>query len=216
MNLFNQKIITLIEDIPAHVYWKKDNGEYLGCNKKQLKSLKLKNQKEIIGLTDLDLAWRKQARVLMDNDKNVLHNSHPRTFIEKAEIDKSIFTYISCKFSLKHTLLKEKIIFGISSENNIRIDFYEICQLITSLLSFNQPNHYSLKNLLKYALKNLPLSNREKECIYYLMKGKSNKAISNYLNLSPRTVESYMENILNKLALERKADIIDYIWSLIE
>ncbi len=54
----------------------------------------------------------------------------------------------------------------------------------------------------------LSLSKREKQCIEYLLRGKSTKETAFSLNLSPRTVEFYFENIKNKLSLSTKQEIL--------
>ncbi|MEK6731278.1 MAG: PAS domain-containing sensor histidine kinase [Pseudomonadota bacterium] len=46
----------LILESPGHLYWKDKDGKYLGCNANMAKSIGLKSPKEIVGLTDLDLA----------------------------------------------------------------------------------------------------------------------------------------------------------------
>jgi len=52
------------------------------------------------------------------------------------------------------------------------------------------------------------LSKREIEVLYYLLHGKSMHAIAETLDLSPRTVESYINNLKNKLQCDSKSEII--------
>ena len=54
-------------------------------------------------------------------------------------------------------------------------------------------------------------SKREAECMVYLLKGKSIKAVAKRLNLSPRTVEYYIENMKKKLDCKTKFDLIDLV-----
>jgi DNA-binding CsgD family transcriptional regulator len=51
------------------------------------------------------------------------------------------------------------------------------------------------------------LSNREKQCIQCLLKGKSAKETAIFLGLSHRTIEFYFENIKNKLSCNSKQEI---------
>ncbi|MBS0653081.1 MAG: autoinducer binding domain-containing protein [Verrucomicrobia bacterium] len=53
------------------------------------------------------------------------------------------------------------------------------------------------------------LSQREKECLKMLIQGKSAKETAAALNLSSRTVESYLENAKNKLSCFSKQDLFD-------
>lgn len=50
---------------------------------------------------------------------------------------------------------------------------------------------------------------REVECISFLFKGKTAPQIADILNLSPRTVEYYIENIKNKLDCTSKSETIE-------
>lgn len=51
------------------------------------------------------------------------------------------------------------------------------------------------------------LTPREKECLKYLLKGKSAKETGAFLKLSPRTIEFYLENIKKKWGCTSKATL---------
>lgn len=53
------------------------------------------------------------------------------------------------------------------------------------------------------------LSKREKDCIFYLLRGFSMKEIARYLNISWRTVESYVNNIKFKWGCQNKKAVVD-------
>ena len=53
------------------------------------------------------------------------------------------------------------------------------------------------------------LTNREVECVKPLIAGCSYKQIARLLNISPRTVESRLEQLRNKLGCYKKKDLID-------
>lgn len=52
------------------------------------------------------------------------------------------------------------------------------------------------------------LSAREKECLVWFLKGKTAQQTADFLNLSRRTVETYFENIKDKLGCYSKAEIL--------
>jgi RNA polymerase sigma factor (sigma-70 family) len=54
------------------------------------------------------------------------------------------------------------------------------------------------------------LSSREKEVLQLLAEGKSNKEVAALLNLSPYTVESHRNHIMQKLALRNFAELVLY------
>jgi DNA-binding NarL/FixJ family response regulator len=55
-----------------------------------------------------------------------------------------------------------------------------------------------------------PLSDREREVLQYVARGYSYKQIGERLFISPKTVENHVRNILSKLHLNRKQELIRY------
>lgn len=55
-----------------------------------------------------------------------------------------------------------------------------------------------------------PLSEREREVLQYVARGHSYKEIGEELYISPKTVENHVRNILGKLHLNRKQELIRY------
>ena len=55
-----------------------------------------------------------------------------------------------------------------------------------------------------------PLSDREREVLQYVARGYSYKDIGERLFISPKTVENHVRNILQKLHLNRKQELIRY------
>lgn len=57
--------------------------------------------------------------------------------------------------------------------------------------------------------KNFKFSQRETECLYFLVRGKTAKGIAQILNLSVRTIESYISNLKIKLGCYSKTELIE-------
>lgn len=57
-------------------------------------------------------------------------------------------------------------------------------------------------------LQNIKLTRREQECLKYLVQGKSAKQTANLLNLSPRTVEIYLDTLKSKLNCRTKLALV--------
>jgi len=68
-----------------------------------------------------------------------------------------------------------------------------------------------LKNKL-FKSKNLNLTHREFECLRFLSIGKTYKETAKVMNISPRTIESYVITLKRKLNLSCKSNIIEYYW----
>ena len=56
----------------------------------------------------------------------------------------------------------------------------------------------------------LQLSKREREVIKLIALGKSSKEIARLLEISPRTVDTYRQRLMSKLALNNLADVVRY------
>ncbi len=56
----------------------------------------------------------------------------------------------------------------------------------------------------------LPLSQREREVLKFVVKGLSNKEIAVSMGLSPSTVKRHVENILRKLHVKNRVDAAVY------
>ena len=54
------------------------------------------------------------------------------------------------------------------------------------------------------------LTRRELECFFHVIQGKTAKQIAQVLNLSPRTVESYLDNVKLKLTLNSIPQVMEY------
>ena len=64
-------------------------------------------------------------------------------------------------------------------------------------------------NILTNTPQLIKFSNQENNCIKFLAQGRTMKEIGRILELPPRTVESYIDNVKNKTGLNYKSQIID-------
>ena len=55
-----------------------------------------------------------------------------------------------------------------------------------------------------------PLTPREIDVLRLLVRGNTNRQIAGLLGLSPRTVESHRANLMGKLGLESRVELVDY------
>lgn len=54
----------------------------------------------------------------------------------------------------------------------------------------------------------IPLSTREQECLKWASRGKSSSDIGQILDLSPRTVDSYLEKVCAKLHVRTRIEAV--------
>ena len=67
-----------------------------------------------------------------------------------------------------------------------------------------------LRDLQCYGRVSIQLSKREREVIKLIALGKSSKEIARLLEISPRTVDTYRQRLMSKLALNNLADVVRY------
>ena len=68
-NLLLQRVIDLL---PTRVFWKDKNLTYLGCNKIFANDAGKSSPSEVIGKTDFEMGWKKQAERYRSDDKRVI------------------------------------------------------------------------------------------------------------------------------------------------
>lgn len=104
-------------------------------------------------------------------------------------------------------------VFGFSIVTS-KYDQYSLTEALdfvakTGLLK-QKKNAEAVKTLLPgKEFNNVYLSKRELECLYLMVRGKTAKGIADILELSPRTVEQYLNSLKNKFSASSKSELID-------
>lgn len=65
---------SIIKSLPGSVYWKDNNGVYLGCNDMMLE---MSGMESIVGKTDFDMPWAASAAIIRNNDLKVMALNSP-------------------------------------------------------------------------------------------------------------------------------------------
>ncbi|MDJ0631851.1 MAG: response regulator transcription factor [Xenococcaceae cyanobacterium MO_188.B29] len=81
--------------------------------------------------------------------------------------------------------------------------------IISSPLSSANPNNW---DELKNKPEPLPLTPAEERVFWEVIQGFTNKQISELLYISPRTVQTHLSNILNKLNLENRTQLVRFAY----
>lgn len=77
---------TLIDHIPAQIFWKNNDLVYLGCNNAFLDSLGLKSKEAVIGKTDFDLpVSKKNSETYRADDLKIIATRTPKLNIEERQ-----------------------------------------------------------------------------------------------------------------------------------
>jgi len=88
----------------------------------------------------------------------------------------------------------------------------EKLQKCSAQLQLNEEAHFAFLKALGmdlYIKQARLFSKREKQCLKWLLEGKSSKITANLMGLSSRTIESYFENIKSKLGCWSKNEVFE-------
>ncbi|KTC81596.1 PAS domain-containing hybrid sensor histidine kinase/response regulator [Legionella brunensis] len=78
---------TIIDYLPAQIFWKDKDLFYLGCNMAFVKSLGLQSKEEIIGKSDFDLpVSEKNSVTYRADDRKIIESKQPKLNIEECQI----------------------------------------------------------------------------------------------------------------------------------
>jgi two-component system, NarL family, response regulator NreC len=70
--------------------------------------------------------------------------------------------------------------------------------------------HQPVKAASRAGLPAIPLTHREPDVLRLLAKGNTNRQIADLLGLSPRTIENHRANLMGKLGLASRVDLVNY------
>lgn len=193
--------LSLLDHLPGYIGWKDLNLHYLGVNKALLELKGFNDVDEIAGKSDDDLSPSsiEENRLFQQQDLRVLSGKKIST-IHFDQKTTEMFLLEKCPLTDTNNNITGLIYYCRPCPKNE--GFMQLRQF-DEQVHLNTP-HYSLNNNEnKYKL-----TDREYECVFLLIRGKSAKEIGTLLSLSKRTIESYLENIKNKMDCKNKAEIL--------
>ncbi len=76
---------SVLDTIPARVFWKDRDGAYLGCNQLFASDAGLDSPDQIIGRTDFMLGWADQAELYRADDAAVVNSAEPKIGYEEPQ-----------------------------------------------------------------------------------------------------------------------------------
>ena len=105
-------LISILENLPGHVYWKNKDSIYQGCNLAQAKSAGFSNINQIVGKSDYEMPWKHEAQILRNSDLAVMQSRQMLTREEASQLANE--NHVSIFLSKKSPLLnKDGEVIGI-------------------------------------------------------------------------------------------------------
>ena len=110
-----QKIIDLV---PVAMFWKDMDGVFLGANKRFVEDAQLNDVSQIIGKTDFDMTWKRDAQKYIDDDAAIVKSGVPRLLYEEEQPkeDGSCIYLVTSKVPLKDINDKTVGILGVYND----------------------------------------------------------------------------------------------------
>jgi len=194
---------TIYDDVPFIVSYKKPNLEIIYCNKLMAQYTGHQQTNEVLGKTDFDFRWAEFAHLYTQHERDALNNKIYPALYPICNYEGKEGLVIIHRIPLFDNLAQPKGVLShayfVTSKQGLEL---------SNLLLEGEP----VRNCRGYSIgknQDISLTRRERECLFYLVRGKSNKGIANALNLSDRTIEAYVEQLKFKFNCAYKGELID-------
>lgn len=195
--------------LPYSIYLLDSVGATLKINNAGADICGFNSPEQAIGQSIFDVSTEGSAKNLLDNCESVLQHETVKLFDEfNVRLDGRALHFLSIKFpcyDVKHQLQGT---LGLS----IVIGEHPLANAIVHLTNLGLlPENTSPNQSIKLDLGSVSLTPREQECLEYTIKGYTAKQIAKKLDISPRTVEEYLNQLKVKFNVVSKQDMIQKV-----
>ncbi len=185
------------------IFWKDKNSNYIGGNACFLKLIGLNSLEEVIGRSDHDFPWAKEAKKYREQDLSVLKGNNIVNLRElRWNTEGSAIVSVN-KMPLKNEKGEIIGILGLHLER---------ARTAISSDSIQQYNEKDLFSSLRSIVSG-SLTHQEMKCLSLWLSGYSIKESSYHLKISHKTIEAYRKNIKDKIGVHHKYQLIDFMYA---
>lgn len=202
------KIESNLNQMEGAVAYKTADHEIIHCNKKYLECAGYKNVKKITGKTDCDLVWQQYSDIYHQQENDILKGKTYAALYPGKRADESNTIYLSKKYPWVN---EDGFVIGIISyglelqSTSADLKFLFDQSIISPGTGFPIQDSIDFSQSIENPYK---LTNRQLDCLFYLVKGMTIKEIAKTLDLSPKTVEHYLDAIKIKLGCNSRSTLI--------
>lgn len=186
------------------LYAKKDIDSVITeCDEIFLEYTGAKSKDDIVGHTDFEFVWQEYAPLYRKHELDVLSGNEYSAIIPVKDSENNTLLFLHNKI---RTFDDE------GKTNGLIVRAVEILnpnyhELISTLSKVNTKKNQVF--VLGKETENIKLSARQKQCLFFLIYGKSAKAIARILKISHRTVEVHIDTLKIKFGCHAKSELID-------
>jgi len=195
-----------IDSLPILVYLTDKEGRCQFHNENVLIACQSASQ-SIVGMKAKQFYDAKTCLQIKEQDELVMHQQKLMVFESNALLKNDITQFQG--ISIKLPWYQDKKIIGILGFSMIekKHSFSQNLEILLNLGLFS-----SLSMIQKNLYHDIYLTHREKQIIYYTLRGKSARFIGRMLFLSQRTVEYHLENLKIKFDANSKSELIEKVF----
>jgi len=191
----------ILLQLPGVVFWQDTHSIFSGCNKAAFKLFGFKSAEQMIGSTPFDFRCKavESADCYVKQDKQVVttHSALSLLIIDTYSNEETEAHYVTKKPLIIDQILLGVIVHGTVITANSLLKFGTKISSID--IRYHQENLQRNAYVLTDRFNRIGISKRESECLFYLLRGKSVPEIAKILQLSKRTIESYINHIKTKM-----------------
>ena len=192
----------LLNKIPGAIGFKDRFSTYLGGNQQLASGMGYSKPLDIVGIKDTDI----KSDMVAFADKFISDDKAVMSSGERQHIDIGLYDGIlRATLSTKKTLINAnlEVIGTVFSRTELKSTITG--KLFGNSLAIKSPRYYAIGG--QYGDYNL--SKRETDTLFYVIRGYTAKEIAQKLDVSPKTIEYYIEQLKNKLNCSKKSELIE-------
>lgn len=209
--LYTPETEKIFSQLPGLVLWEDLDQRFLGLNQEHLDLLGYRSLEQALGKTVYNLPCKacELAETFSAEERAILNSGEAKTLFGIIGFNNEFKAMMTFK---KPLIDHQGKIVGLFIQG-FDVTEINLLKIADSLIKIDSGKGSQVAiNQFEYELINSGhyegLSQREIECLFFLIRGKSAKETARLLNISYRTVEHHIDHIKNKLNCRSKSELI--------
>lgn len=202
----SQYALSNLFQLPLSVYLIDANSINQNVNEQDALLCGFDSVKNSVGKLCFSKFTKESAAITTKNDNEVMRTQTIKISEEDVVLSKGNISRptLSIKLPWYNDDNKVNGIFGCS----IILGQHPLASSLALISKLGFLNTAQVSHFIGAELNNIYLSKRQLSCAEFLLKGMTSKQIATQLNLSPRTIETYIEILKNKFQCHNKTELI--------
>ncbi len=200
----------IIDNLPGLIWLKNKNFQYIMCNERCRQFVGFPTKSYLVGRDDYNSPWEDYADVYREGDREVLKTGKSLSFLHPIRLyegrNLAIITRKSPFYDSSNNIVGITGFISVITAPHTAHKLLDLSNFDHDLVFSKQQQ--KLQYIVSEDFEKFNLSKREATCLFYLVRGKTAREISELIFISIRTVEKHIESIRMKLDCKTKSEII--------